>query len=479
MPSNAKTADFRPPASSPSHARVATLRERPSRDRTSACRGLATGAGTSPAAPTEGTTSAKGLVGVDHVGGDLKAGLIRGCSLCTAGDALGHGYWLDAQFISQVQESSAAGGASGIKARFTHPSLSGDGLGSFLGRMKNCSVATGELAAAPAKCIGDLHMSPMAHKSPDGDLAEYVMGLAESDPKAFAMSIVFEHDFDAEVELLLANGAEWDEDDYGDFINLKNFKSPDPGNVNNYPHARLKKLNAADVVDDPAANPDGLFHREQQFAQEADAVASFALGLTDQAPVASALDIDPQRTRGFVSRFLNAHNLKIVSKETPMAAETPAQTPAPEQPAAETPKPETPAAPPAAETPAATPPPQTPVETPAADKPQLAAASDGRAECKRFIAAFGANGATWFSEGLSLEAAQAKHAEALAAENASLKGRLAAAAGKLGEPTPVSFNPDTTGDKTAKVARYAGKLSSGLAAFASGIKLPEAPAAKK
>jgi hypothetical protein len=64
---------------------------------------------------------------------------------------------------------------------------------------------------------------------------------------------------------------------------------------------------------------------------------------------------------------------------------------------------------------------------------------NGPAACGRFIAAFGAQGGTWYAEGLSFDQAQAKHAEALAAENADLRKRLKAAGG--GEASPLEFQP--------------------------------------
>jgi hypothetical protein len=61
-----------------------------------------------------------------------------------------------------------------------------------------------------------------------------------------------------------------------------------------------------------------------------------------------------------------------------------------------------------------------------ADKLADAAEQDPRAECKRFIDAFGAeNGAQWFAERKTFAEAQQLHAEALAAENADLKAKLA------------------------------------------------------
>ncbi|MBN2131404.1 MAG: hypothetical protein JW741_18025 [Sedimentisphaerales bacterium] len=66
---------------------------------------------------------------------------------------------------------------------------------------------------------------------------------------------------------------------------------------------------------------------------------------------------------------------------------------------------------------------------------------DPRAECKRFIDAFGsANGAKWFADRKTFAEAQQLHAEALAAENADLKAKLANV--DRGEATPVSGTPE-------------------------------------
>jgi hypothetical protein len=71
----------------------------------------------------------------------------------------------------------------GVKSRFTHPTLSGDGLGKFLGRAKNARVEGDKLRA-------DLHLSPTSRNTPSGDIGGYVLDLAESDPGAFGSSLV-------------------------------------------------------------------------------------------------------------------------------------------------------------------------------------------------------------------------------------------------------------------------------------------------
>jgi len=95
------------------------------------------------------------------------------------------------------------------------------------------------------------------------------------------------------------------------------FTSPDEANEKNLPHWRLRMLEAVDVVDEPAANPGGLFStgRTSSFVAEAEAVASFALGITDEQPERSLFDrIHPERVRRFMQGYLERHDLAVVSR---------------------------------------------------------------------------------------------------------------------------------------------------------------------
>lgn len=249
-------------------------------------------------------------------GVDPQERVIYGAAVLTRGEALGHDLWLDSEFARQVAEQiNAAPG--GVKARFTHPGLSADGLGKYLGRVHNARL-DGDVVR------GDLHLSEVASKAPDGDLAGYVMELARKDPAAFGMSIVFSHDRQAEKQFEAANADEEGE-----------FQTPDADNAKNLPHARLSKLWAADVVDDPAANPTGMFHRGDEFAAEADRIAAYALGLSDERPGASMFGIDADRVRQFAARFLSNHGLALMEVgamsttiEKPKAADVPSPAPA-------------------------------------------------------------------------------------------------------------------------------------------------------
>lgn len=424
---------------------------------------------------------------VESAGGEKKSGFIPGVSFITKGEALGHGYWIDEVFLQQVADACAAD-PKGKKSRFTHPSLSGDGMGKYLGRAKG--------GVLDGICVrGDLHLSPLSRKSPDGDLGGYVMELADDDPEAFGASIVFLHDYAAEKEFLVANGAEYDEE-YGWY----GFTSPDPENVMHLPHARLSELHAVDVVDDPAANPNGLFYRGQEIPQGADELLSYGLGLSEQKPAQSVFNVDPDRVAGFLGRFLDRHNLSLVSKEgeamPPIAnalkkgSKLSEATTDPEKKEEETPAGETSASdtekngeestaaegeegdeidpPEGGEGKGADPVPS--------EKPKEGEEEEGALTgAKRYQKAFGRElGSIYFADGLSFEdasaefsKAQAKANEALSAENKTLKDQLEAA---KGEGTPVGFDG---GGKSGAGSKNTKVLGSKLAAFADSIKLPK------
>lgn len=97
------------------------------------------------------------------------------------------------QIVTLSRKSS-----KGLKSRFAHPTLSADGLGKYLGRVKNLRHDTVEVVRDGVKTRlhavrGDLHFAQVALETPiDGGkpLGEYVMDLAESDPDAISSSLV-------------------------------------------------------------------------------------------------------------------------------------------------------------------------------------------------------------------------------------------------------------------------------------------------
>jgi hypothetical protein len=109
--------------------------------------------------------------------------------------------------------------------------------------------------------------------------------------------------------------------------------------------------------------------------------------------------------------------------------------------------------------------------------PGAAALSDARAECKKFLDAFGPKGGEWFAAGKTLAEAQELHAKDLVAENETLKARLAAV--ERGEKQPVAFQPEKRDDARAKRrAELKGKVGDNLAAFAAEIDCTKAKEGK-
>lgn len=186
----------------------------------------------------------EGKSGIDRAYEDDKyKGVIRGFAVMTQGQVKDmRGWEIDETTLSQIVE---AGNKSqlGLKSRFGHPNMSSTALGTFTGRAKNFRK-DGDIARA------DLFISKTAYETPDGDIASYVLDLAEKDPDAFGTSVVL-GEFDLE---------------YAD-------KEKDKDGKDLPPKLRVSSLMAVDVVDDPAAN-EGMFNKHFNSSVELSAKAT-------------------------------------------------------------------------------------------------------------------------------------------------------------------------------------------------------------
>ncbi len=349
-----------------------------------------------------GRSSGKTEPKFDKAGGTFGAGIIRDVSLITRGESLGHGGWIDQEFLKQVSEAAMAFGDSGVKSRFTHPGMSSDGLGKNLGRINNIRLEGDQV-------IGDLNFSKSSHNTPDGDLAAYVFSLVEEDPKAAGLSIVFMRDEEAEIQFLLDHGAKWDRDSWGDkYLNLDEFASPDPANNANLFHFRLKELRASDLVDEPAANPSGMFD-SMPVARNIDKALAYALGLETEKPNVELFGVNVDRAAAFVGRFLQERNLKL---------STTTQTAAPE------------------------------VKT---DGDGKQTREEFAAELSKFTSKFGAeNGSKWFSEGKSFSEALELHCEAQTEQLKAEKAKAAELQTKIDSLALGELKPLETGSTEPK-----------------------------
>ncbi len=162
---------------------------------------------------------------------------IFGVSIATTGEAVGHRLLFDDVTLTQLQQL-ASSKTIGVKSRFTHPDWFNDGMGKYLGRFRNFRVDG-------PKLVADLLISKTAHKTPAGDLGQYVLDLAREDPSSFGVSVVVDLD------------RVWPTDD-GQEQPASGGRPA--GATGQFPVARITQLYAADIVDEPALNPDGLFN---------------------------------------------------------------------------------------------------------------------------------------------------------------------------------------------------------------------------
>lgn len=304
---------------------------------------------------------------------DRKANIIFGANLMQVGD-LNEGdarpWKVDAESLSQAQKLMSKGN-NGAKARFTHPNMSNDGMGSYLGRWKNVRVDGGTLR-------GDLHIADAAFKSPQGDLGTYVMDLAESDPEAFGVSLATRLDYS----------------------NLEEFDKKKTGEK--WP-MRFSDIRAGDIVDEPAATRGGMFDLTtpdlRNLPAQATALLSTYFG-----------DAEPEVVRGRINAFLDRYLSN--RGENPMAEETPA-TPEVEAPAETIVTPEVEA------------PKETPTEVPA--KPDLSAdlTAAERQRCKQIRALVDLAGVpdkfnTFVDNNFSVEQTQAALRDIVSKKNPAL-----------------------------------------------------------
>jgi len=183
---------------------------------------------------------------------------------------------IDQTTLDQVVNLGTAAGPRGIKSRFTHPSMSSDGLGKFLGRYKSFRLEGDAVLA-------DLHLGRAAFTSPKGNLGQWVLDMAEEDPEAFGNSIVFTPNRDAMKKTRIEDG-------------------PDEG----WEYTRLKKLRAADVVDDPAATRGGFFSTDESLFPSLAELPAAATQLLDHYFAEAPPEAVRARVDGLLRKYFSA-----------------------------------------------------------------------------------------------------------------------------------------------------------------------------
>lgn len=205
---------------------------------------------------------------------DAEQGVIKGVKMCSEGEAKGHGVWLNKKFISKVVEL-AQEQERGVKARFGHPNMCSDALGTYIGVYKNVRRKIerrekGEETRHHA--IGDLFLSKSSQESPNGNLYNYILGLAKESPDMFGSSIVFSGETLKETY-----------ESEGEVYQLQD----------------IDKLFATDLVDSPAAT-DGLFS-----VNENDLASKVTEFLDTNPKVFELVSKKPEIIEGFMNKYNN------------------------------------------------------------------------------------------------------------------------------------------------------------------------------
>ncbi len=213
------------------------------------------------------------LVGVDR---DKK--ILRGFVVAQRGPfkTPGRGEFDDSSLATIAQMINSQ--KIGLKSRFTHPDLSNDGLGKYLGRAREAFIDNDRVRA-------NLYLDPSSFNTPHGNLGGYVLDLAESDSEAISSSLVLTVDKEYRLE---ADGTA-KKDENGD---------PLP------PLWRPKKLHATDIVDTGDA-VDGLLSTELDADGLPDALVRRGSELLDKAFPGLPREVTEKRLTEYLQTYLN------------------------------------------------------------------------------------------------------------------------------------------------------------------------------
>lgn len=149
---------------------------------------------------------------------DSQAGIIHDVSVITVGPAKGHGIMVDAETLKQVK-TCAERYSGGLKVKMDHAGNAGD----IVGVLRYFRIQGDQLRA-------DLHLLKTSKHR------DYLLEVAEKIPASFGLSIAFSGPSEER------NGTKF---------------------------ARCSEIYSADVVAEPAANPNGLFATGGKFIPDA------------------------------------------------------------------------------------------------------------------------------------------------------------------------------------------------------------------
>jgi hypothetical protein len=161
---------------------------------------------------------------------DREAGILRGVSVITEGEAKGHGMIVDGVTLQQVK-ACAETYVDGLRVKMDHYT----GIDAMVGVLRDFQIDGLQLRA-------DLHLIK-SHED-----FEKILEMAETMPGSFGLSISFSGESDP-IEMPSDDSKE---------VEPNSGELPDSG-TEIARAARCMEIYSADLVDQPAANPSGLF----------------------------------------------------------------------------------------------------------------------------------------------------------------------------------------------------------------------------
>lgn len=178
---------------------------------------------------------------------DAENGILYGVIMCQVGEAKGHDVHLEQEFIDAgISYAQKHHGKKGMKARFGHPSMSNETLGTEMGRFK-------EFRVEDDKMVADLHLFESANLSPTNPgMRDWMLSQAKEDPEAIMCSIVFQPDYYYQYDDEGKKIKVWQYDKDGNWVSA---------NSKMKVYVTLKELMFCDIVDQGAAT-DKLFSEE-------------------------------------------------------------------------------------------------------------------------------------------------------------------------------------------------------------------------
>ena len=207
---------------------------------------------------------------------DTENGIIKNVLVVSKGEAKGHNLFLNDEFLERTALLGNEA-TKGVKARYGHPNMCSTALGTYIGRYKNFHKENNNVLA-------DLYLDDTARISPNGNLYDYILSLAATNPDMFGSSIAFKCGEITSLTEEIENSSK---------TTTRNFAS-------------IESLHAVDLVDDPAAT-DGLF---AQFHQN-DWAFTATLFLNQNPSLLNLLANNPYVFTEFITKYLTNNNMPI------------------------------------------------------------------------------------------------------------------------------------------------------------------------